>query len=173
MNVYFVDHFSSKAAYHGFISYVGAYSDAFSLIYFQYSEKETPRPRVSAGRNALQPDLIYEEVVTCWPGTETKNEQGHVYLLRAYRRTFESLAALEIASSLWDSNYPDFPMDLCFYKNGFSWFASSVHEHWNALYTDKPYMVKDLESLGLRLTPCDTNNDGVLFFDEKLFGLSP
>ena len=64
-------------------------------------------------------------------------------------------------------------MDLCFYKNGFAWFASSVHEHWNALYTDKPYMVTDLESLGLRVTHCDADNECVLFFNEKLFGLSP
>ena len=168
METWFVDHFADRETYHGFLSYVGAFSDAFSLVYFRYRPDEEPSQTVRQISEALQPYLIYEQDVNRWPGTETKNELGHIYRLHAYRRTMDSLKALEIADSLWDLDYPKFPMDLCFYRKGFAWFSSTVHERWNELCTDQPYVIADLKSIGLRLECTGKTDESKLYFDDRL-----
>ena len=88
--------------------------------------------------------------------------------MRTYRVSFDSLEALEAADSLWDWDYPEYPMDLCFYSHGYAWFASSVHEHWNALYTDKANMIRDLISVGLQVSLTGETDEKDIFFDESL-----
>ncbi len=168
MKMYFLDHFASRKIYHGFISYIGAFSDAFSLVYFLYNRNEKPSKTVRRIDKALRPYEICSREVLRWPGTETKNANGHIYRLKVYQPTFDSLEALEIVDSLWDWNYPNYPMDLCFYRNGYAWFASSVHEHWNALYTDDLANINDLASVGLSVTLCGTVDINALFYKNDI-----
>ena len=112
--------------------------------------------------------------MTRWPGTITMDFR-HIYNLRVYRinktnpkSVFDILDALETAGSLWDWDYPEYPMDLCFYNNGFAWFASSAHEQWNALYADEPAgIAADLESIGLQVSQDGDIAEGELFYDES------
>ena len=168
METWFVDNFQNHETYWSFLAYIGAHSDAFSLIYFQYDQGEKPSQTVLAVKDALAPYLIEEKEVTRWPGTETRNENCHIYCMRTYRVSFDSLEALEAADSLWDWDYPEYPMDLCFYRRGYAWFASSVHEHWNALYTDEPRMIRDLSSVGLQVSLTGETDRKDIFFDESL-----
>ena len=175
MNKYHVENFTSKSVYHDFLSLMLAHSDAFSLVYFQYDRNEEPHENVRRIMEALSPYEISNKDVTRWPGTITMDFR-HIYNLRVYRINkinpivvFDILDVLETADSLWDWDYPKYPMDLCFYKNGFAWFASSAHEQWNALYTDEPAgIAADLESIGLQLSQGGDIVDSELFYDESL-----
>ena len=175
MNKYHVENFTSKSVYHDFLSLMLAHSDAFSLVYFQYDRNEEPHENVRRIMEALSPYEISNKDVTRWPGTITMDFR-HIYNLRVYRinktnpiAVFDILDVLETADSLWDWDYPEYPMDLCFYKNGFAWFASSAHEQWNALYTDEPAgIAADLESIGLQVSQGGDIADNELFYDESL-----
>ena len=175
MNKYHVENFTSKSVYHAFLSLMLAHSDAFSLVYFQYDRNEEPHENVRRIMEALSPYEISNKDVTRWPGTITMDFR-HIYNLRVYRinktnpiAVFDILDVLETADSLWDWDYPKYPMDLCFYKNGFAWFASSAHEQWNALYTDEPAgIAADLESIGLQISQGGDIADDELFHEESL-----
>ncbi len=59
-------------------------------------------------------------------------------------------------------------MDFCFYKKGYAWFASSAHEHWNALYTDNPGVVADLQNIGLQVYKSGSVTEAEMFYDKDL-----
>lgn len=64
----------------------------------------------------------------------------------------------------WDD--PQFPMDLCFFRNGYAWFAASSHERWDALYLDDRSIRDDLIALRAKLTRGDDIDERNLFHDE-------
>lgn len=167
-NSYFVDGCEKKETFRLFLRALLANSDAFSLVFFRYKENEKPTKTVSTLKKQLTPFLLNSRLVTEWPGTVVRNEQGYIYRMNTYKASIDVLPILETVETLWDWNYPKYPMDPCFYKNRYVWFSVSAHEHWNTLYLNTNYnypLVSDLESLGVSLIPGKKVNDSNLFIN--------
>ena len=154
---YYVDGCEQSKVWQLFQRILLAYSDAFSLIFFRYSTDEAWSQSVSGIYRDLCQYKINEQKVTEWPGTRVLGDR-HIYDMVMYRIegiSFEIMDVLERVDTLWKWDYPDYPMDICFYRNGTAWFASSAHEKWNAFYLqsgdDNLPLVSDIESLGVKL----------------------
>ena len=155
---YCVEGCENKEISQRFLRAVLACSDAFSLIYFRYRTNEKYSEGVSRIKKRLDRFRLDSRDVTEWPGTRIiSNEQGHSYRMVTYRVCMDILPILEEVDTLWDWDYPLFPMDPCFYKNGYAWFVVTAHEHWNMLYLERKVpcvpLASDLESLGVSLIP--------------------
>ena len=152
---YFVEGLDNNKVSHMFTRLLLGYSDAFSLIYFRYKRNE----RLSIGakyiKEKLSPFVLDSREVEEWPGTQILgNEQGHIYRMVTYQVNIDVIPVLEKVKTLWDWNYRRFPMDPCFYKNGYAWFYVCAHERWNCLYlrqTDEFPSAFDIQSLGISL----------------------
>lgn len=169
---YYVNGCNDRETAHLLMRLLLSYSDAFSLIYFRYHINEVLSKTAATIKDMLTPFEVDTRNVTEWPGTSIKNSRGHVYQMITYRRAVEAIPALEIVDNLWEWNYPQFPMDPCFYKAGYAWFATSTHEGWNALFLkdDEDYpLVSDLESLGFSFISEGRVEQSDLFFNEYSF----
>lgn len=152
---YYVDGLEKPEISHRLFRVLVSYSDTFSLIYFRYKQNERPSKTTSTIKKELGPFQLNTRITLEWPGTKILgNQQGHIYRMVTYRSCFEVIPVLEKVNSLWDWDYPMYPMDPCFYKDGVAWFSSSTHEHWNklCLWDDENYpLAADLESIGVIL----------------------
>ena len=81
----------------------------------------------------------------------TLNENGHIYKLTLYRAESGAFDALAEADGLFDWDHPQFPMDLCFFKDGFAWFVSSGHGGYAVLYTDSDDVVERLSDISTKI----------------------
>jgi len=167
MKSWWVEGIEQREAYLRFVQYMLEVSDAFSLIYFRYAEDEPLKKSARKVKNLLERFKIYARNVNQWPAMITQNENNHIYRMIMYRAAPEAVEALGEADSLWDWDYPARPMDLCFYKDGYGWFAASSHEQWNALYTDDERIVERMRSLGLTVTREGDMDESKLFYDDR------
>lgn len=169
---YYVDGCEDKKISHLFLRAILANSDAFSLVYFKYRENEKFSKGVSGMKKRLAPYKIDSRNVTEWPGTKIlSNERNHFYRMETYRVDMDVLPALEEVDTIWDWDYPDYPMDPCFYKNGFVWFTVTAHEHLNTLYlkdSENFPLATDLESIGVSLIPRRKVGQAELFYNKYL-----
>ena len=166
MRKYYIEGLEIKEKYRGFVRYMVAYSDAFSLIYFRYTENERQKMTTKRVKNTLKPFLLYSGRTLQWPGTETMDTR-HIYQLALYRCHIDVLPALESVGCLWDWDYPKHPMDLCFYREGYAWFWSVTHEGMNMLYIDQPSMISELESVGLEFHYEGNAELSELYYDKR------
>lgn len=167
MQSYYVQGLDEKENYQMFVRYMSAYSNAFSLVYFRYTENERVKKSVRAIKKKLAPYKISTERKTVLPSMVTLNEFHHIYELAIYRTNFDTLDVLESAESIFDWDYPSRPMDLSFFQNGYAWFASSAHEQWNALYTEDKHILQDLQDLGIQAIAKEDVALSSLYFDRN------
>ena len=166
MKKYYIRDFDNKENYLKFIHYLMSNSDTFSLVYFRYQENSKPTRTTKQVSKMLDPYKIYAERVYEWPSMITW-DTVHIYKLTMYRACEEAEEALALADCLYDWDYSKYPMDLCFYKDGYCWFATSSHECWNALYTNSKKTKIELEKLGVIIDDeCDFDESN-LFYNEK------
>ncbi len=169
-NNYSVVGCENKEISHRFLRVLLAYSDALSLIYFRYQTEEKFSSKVSQIKRRLSPFELDSRDVTEWPGTKVRNDQGHLYRMITYQVNMNIVPILEEVDTLWDWDYPLFPMDPCFYKKGYAWFAVSTHERWNSLYlqeTDSFPLASDLESIGVTLISRGKATAPELFYNQN------
>ena len=167
---YFVEGLEVKDISRDFLRTILIYSDSFSLLYFRYKENEPLKQSVKDVKKALAPFHINTRSVTEWPGTKLLGEQRHIYKLSTYKACMDVLPVFDMVDTLWDWAYPDYPMDLACYKNGFAWFYSITHEHFAMLNLrrDRSYpLASDLESLGVSLIPKGTKSEAEMYYDPK------
>lgn len=159
-----------KESYRKFIDIMSEYSDAFSVVYFQYRETERKRITVRIVEKKLKKDLIYSCHSNKWPGTETLNRLNHIYNLSFYKVNEDTCEILKKVHSLYSWDYPNYPMDLCFYKNGYGFFESSAHEEYNRIYTDDETLINELRKNGLinEDDNCDNITGSDLYFNEHI-----
>ncbi|MFQ6818169.1 MAG: hypothetical protein ACLRTI_03865 [Blautia sp.] len=150
MREYYVDDFKNKKEYKKFIEYMLENSDFFSFIYFKEKENAPVKKSIRFFRSQLQKYKIYSKNTMEWPNTQTFDTR-HIYNMAFYYAKTECLDILCQVKCLYDWDYPDAPMDLCFYKDGYCWFAVTAHEGFSYLYTDDLKVVKDLKKLGVNL----------------------
>jgi len=167
MKEYYISGLNEREKYVAFIKYVLPISDAFSVVYFRYKEEEKYSETVSKVKRNLETFKIYEKLTNEWPSTITLNEFGHLYLYTLYRCTDETESILLSVDNMWEWDYDKYPMDLCFFKNGYSFFYSSAHENDAFICTDSEKAVSDLRKLGLKLEFLREREQSDLFYDEK------
>lgn len=164
MNCYYVEGGSGKDNYQKLIRYMIAYSDSFSLTYFRYNRIERLKRTAKRIKEKLEPYKLYAKETTHLPSMETLNENNHIYELTVYRSCKQVIPVLEELDSLWQWDYPHYPMDLCFFRSGFAWFISSAHEEYAILYTEDSGVVNDLRDIGFTLIEDHTAEPDELFF---------
>ena len=166
MKKYYINNFTTKEAYQAFIRYMLLNSDAFSFVYFKYRDSDRTKKSTKEIKDLLKPYKICARIVNEWPGTITLNENGHIYRLVMYKACIEAEKALNKASQIYEWQYPEFPTDLCFYKNGYAWFASCAHENLNWFYTNEQSVIDELTQLGVDIEYCSDIDDSKMFYDE-------
>ena len=85
-----------------------------------------------------------------------------------YKSDSNAEEALIKVNKLFDWDYPLFPMDLCFYKDGYAWFLSCGHEHFAFLYTDDINFIRELKDLGANVQDDGMIDDSKLFLEKSL-----
>ncbi len=167
MKEYVVKRFRDRVTYLKFVQYMLEKSDAFSLVYFQYQRDEKIKKSTQVIKKALHPYLIKSWNGTKWASMETLNERGHIYCIHMYRAESKAIEGLSQASCIFDWDYPTRPMDLCFFKDGFSWFASCAHERYAVLYLNEKETDEELRHLGVDLEFYGEASKDNLFYDEN------
>ncbi len=100
--------------------------------------------------NSLKKFKIYSKRTQQWPNTETF-DQIHINKFVLYHSDVKCLDSLMLLDDIFDWDYPYAPMDLCFYKEGYCWFAVTAHEYMAYLYTDDIEVLETLEGMGIEL----------------------
>ena len=129
-------------------------SESFSLIYFRYRENEKMKQKTRIIFSNLKKFKIYSKSTQKWPNTETQ-DTSHIYKFVLYRADIECLDILMQVTDIYGWDYPDAPMDLCFYREGYCWLSITAHEYMAYLYTDNREEVEELRNIGADLTFCD------------------
>ena len=155
-DVFYVDGCEKQAQFQSLLRILLAYADNFSLIYFKYHENDKTPETTKIMKKRLSKFAVDSRLVTYWPLTWTRNYQNHIYRMVTYRigqSVEDILTVFESLDSLWNLDYPQYPMDLCFYRNGRVLFASCTHEEINELYLcqEDPLSKKDILQIGLEL----------------------
>lgn len=165
MKSYYVAKLDTSCMYLKFIEYMLKKSSAFSLVYFRYNSSEKLKKTTRTLKNNLAPYKLFEKNVLAWPSMITLNRGGHIYRLAMYKATNEVGGILSAVNSLWDWDYPALPMDLCFYRNGYAWFAASSHERWNSLYVNDEEIIKEMREEGFELVDETEVSDDSVFYE--------
>lgn len=168
MKSYYIEEFENKEKYRQFIDYMLTHSDTFSLVYFKYRESEKTTKQTKEIQNILKPYKIFAVNGNQWPSTVTLNEFDHIYKITLYSANINTKSALLKANGIFDWDYPDFPMDLCFYKDGYAWFASSAHEHYANLILNDNKTKNELNDLGINLHYQREIDESKLFSEQSL-----
>lgn len=161
MKSYFLDEFENVDQYRKFMRYMLLKSDSFSLIYFKYKENEKMKKNVKDIFNGLNEYKLYSKKVNKWPNTETY-DNNHIYKYVMYSSNLKCLDILLRIEGIYGWDYPNAPMDLCFYKNGYCWLAITGHERMAYLYTDNMLEIEELKNLGAGLT-YDSNETEIFY----------
>ena len=131
--VYYLEGLEDKTIWNKLTGMLFAFSDTFSLITFKYHQNEKASPTTTKILKEVSRYRIGSRIVKKWPSTEILGDQKHIYRMNLFRIDLNGIDKLfsvfEQVGTLWDWDYPDYPMDPCFYKNGYAWFSVSTHEH--------------------------------------------
>lgn len=169
MKSFYLENINNKESYCRFIDYMISNSDSFSLVYFKYKENEKTRNTVKEIKNLLAPYKIYSYNGNQWPGTVTLNQNNHIYKIILYKTEPKCKEVLLKVDNIYDWDYPSYPMDLCFYKDGYAWFASCAHEHFANLFLEDKFDISVFEKIGIKLHyECDIPQEK-LFLESSLF----
>ncbi len=159
-NVFDAD-ISTKAQYKNFIIHMVENSSFFSVVYFKYQKHGKTSAIGKEFADALNPYKVRSYTTNMWPCNFTMDNrcQNKVVLYRCCPEVIETLLRL---NSIWDWDHPA-PMDLCFYKSEYCWFASIGHENISYLYCAEDEE-KEFEQIGIDLTYERTISENSLFF---------
>ena len=154
-DVYYVEGCEDRELYQAMIGFAIALCDTLSLVYFKYKHNEKSSESVKAIKRALRKYAIKSENVLEWPLTETR-DTNHIYNMVIYSipKDFTFVDVFDMVNTLWDWDYPEYPMDPCFYRNGKVFFATCTHERINELYLNSEgdsLSARDFEIIGLKL----------------------
>lgn len=156
MKEYFVYEIKNKEVYDDFIQYMLEHSDFFSVIYFR-NRKDSPLNKyLKEYKKILRPYILHAENTRKWPNTETWNGRS-VYRIAFYYADMKCYDVLTRVNDIFEWHYPRAPMDLCFYKNGYCWFAFTAHEEMAYLYTNNEKEIQELRELGVMVEFSEDN----------------
>ena len=159
MRVYFLREFQDSAGYQAFLAYMLRNSDVFSFTFCKRAEGEKTKKAIRLIADRLKRFKISSRQTHQWPGTVSFDP--YLYQLVYYRADEACLEVLKSRGGVYDWLYPEAPEDLCFYKNGYCWLATTSHEKMGFLYTDNAAVVTALKELGADLFRCDEDKEPV------------
>lgn len=148
MKVYLVDKMKNKETYNSFIRYMLLNSDFFSVVYYRQGTNMLFYKDFKEYKKGLEPFLLYAENVSEWPHTKTMGGEA-VYRLMVYCADMKCYDILTRVNDIFEWSYPRAPVDLCFYRKGYCWFALTAHEKEAYLYTNNDKEVQELQKLGV------------------------
>lgn len=151
MKTFFLEEFGNVQAYKDFIKYMLVHSDSFSLIYFKNKENEKLKKNTKILYDKLKKFRQYTKRTQIWPNTKTY-DISHFYKIVYYRSELECMDLLTLTNDIFDWDYPEAPMDLCFYRDGYCCLAITAHEHMAFLYSDNKGEIDELKALGAKLS---------------------
>ena len=157
MKSYYLEEFGDEQQYCNFIEFMLKNSQYFSLVYDKGRKNTKMKSSVRFVYEALRPYKLYRENTKKWPNTETWDDS--VYSLVFYKCDMNCEKILKSAGNIFNWYQPDFPMDLCFYRDGYCWLSITAHEEMAVLYTDDEENVKNLQKLGADLSFCEEIDD--------------
>ena len=157
MKVYFLREFKTKLQYQTFLDYMLSNSDVFSFTYCKRDESEKTKKGIKAIADALKKYKVFSKQTNEWPGTVTYDHSLHKLVL--YCADINCIEVLKSKNGIYDWLYPAAPEDLCFYKNGSCWLATTSHEKMGFLYTDNAAEVAKLMDMGADLFLCDIEKE--------------
>ena len=146
---YYIEKLKNEEQYVEFIEYMLKNSDFFSVVYFRYNERESLRRSVKQIRDELRKYKIYSKNTKEWPGTVTRDEK-HIYRIAYYRSDMKCLETLVRVGGLFNWDYPNAPMDLCFYRDNYCCLKNTAHEYSASMYIE-PDEKNFLELNGIEL----------------------
>ena len=168
-NKFYVDGCEKKEKSHILFQTILSFSDALSLVYFKYKENEKLSKSAAQMKRHLVSYKIHSQNVIEWPGTKTLNDNGHIYQMITYRIDNNLRSILDTVDTIWDWDYPAFPMDPAFYKDGYCWFQVTAHERLNTLFLKEDNLfpsLRDFENIGVTLIPKGKATESELFFNK-------
>ena len=166
MKEYFIEKFDDRQKYLDFLEYVIDRSDAFSFVYFIYRETDKVKKSTREISDLLRPYKIYSKTSHEWASMITR-DYDHIYKLVMYRAVPEVIKALSKVDDIYEWDYPKYPMDLCFFKDGYAWITTCSHEYHCWLYSDDKDVFSDLIGLGTNISHSGQVDESTLFYDEK------
>lgn len=166
MKVYYVDEPKCHDSYLCLIKHLVTSCDYFSLVYFSHDPDEPMSATTSHIANQLQCYEVASFFSNSWPLTTTLNQNNHIYRVIIYRCDKNVVPILAKQPGIYAWDYPDAPMDLCFYKNRLCMFASSAHEKDAYLFTDDSTFVDLIHNAGIDVFyHRETDQNKVFSFD--------
>lgn len=168
MKKYCLDNFTTASDYANFIKYMLSKSDYFSLIDFRYKKNEPLKNKSKRIFELLKNNKIGAQYATKWPGTEIA-DKDHFYKIVFYKSNIEAHKALTIVDNIFEWYYPNAPMDLCFYRQGYCWYESIAHETEAYLYVDDVTEITEIEKLNLNIWWSGETNDDLFQLNEFKF----
>ena len=153
-------------AYENLLKYSLEKSDAFMLVYFSYKPDERMKKIARKIHDGLRTYKIKKRYNPIWPNTRSLNQFEHQYKIVFYRAEPASLDYLLLCSGLLDWEYPSYPMDLCFFKDGYCWFYTTPHEEYGYIYLEDENEMKILENLGVEFEYYDKLDNPDLFYED-------
>ena len=77
-------------------------------------------------------------------------DEKHIYRIAYYRSDMKCLETLVRVGGLFNWDYPNAPMDLCFYKDNYCCLLNTAHEGYSKMYIEEKEAAF-LDSLGINL----------------------
>ena len=119
---------------------------SFCLPVFGKNEFTEYKNKIKPILNTFKSNLIYAEQTKCYLDQKTEHI-NEVYYYNTLGLSCEPFNQLE---SIYDWRYPNFPEDICFYKNGECWLQSIAHEHLCFIYDDSKEIKDYIKWLGFQ-----------------------
>ena len=102
---------------------------------------------------------------TEWPGTVSADNR-HERNIMFFKCDLSIKDLLVKPKRLYAWMYPDFPEDLCFFREGNCWLTSSAHEQFSYVITNDRHEFDILESMGIIFDSKEYKDVGYTFFEE-------
>ena len=169
MKLFYLINLDIEEIYEKFIEIMLDYSDYFSLIYFQYKPGEKMKKSSRLIKDSLLKYKYISKNVKEWPGTISLDRE-HIYGFTLYHSNDSVNQILRSVKSVYNWDYPKYPMDLCFYKDGCCIFDSVAHEEIARLYSNDNNLIELLSEIGV--IDGDPEVDYTIIDDGKLFVLN-
>jgi hypothetical protein len=139
-------------------------SEFFSLISYNNQNEPMTEECIDMREN-LARLRVASERTTVWPGNSVTNIDRSSYYEIVYYSTTDknpgdpdwderhtARMLLSPVENYCDWDFPRLPMDLCFYRNDLCWFSVVAHENLIAVYTDSEQEIKEILSIGTKLS---------------------
>lgn len=165
----FIDIEPNGQIYKKLIEYSIETCDTFMFFICNYEQIDNYREKMSCFLAMLKPLLKKTRhngvKVTCWPGSKSWDNRFERDIM-FYRSDKSAIETLLRPTGLYQWQYPDYPEDICFFRNGYCWLTTSAHEGLAYIITNDKSEYNKLESIGVVFKQKEYEDTPSIFFEE-------